>query len=65
MESSEMISKIELVGKYSVVIENNEEKRVTQLGVEGWIMMFTSKQQVVDHIELLNKALEFWEFNDQ
>ena len=58
-----MIKKIELEGYYSVAVENNEEKQETQMGVEGWQLMFTKKQDVVDHIALLNKALDFWEYD--
>jgi hypothetical protein len=27
--------------------------------------MFTTKQEVLDHIALLTKALEFWEYESQ
>jgi hypothetical protein len=57
-----VIKRIEMEGDYSVIIENNQEKKETQLGVDGFSLMFTSKQSVVDHISLLNKALEFWEY---
>lgn len=58
-----MIKKVELKGLYSVAVENDPEKQETLLGVESWQLMFTSKQDVVDHIALLNKALEFWEYD--
>ena len=62
-EASEVIKRIELQDGYSVIVENDSEKQKTQLGVEGWVLLFNSKQDVVDHIKLLNKALEFWEFD--
>jgi hypothetical protein len=58
-----MIKRIELQSGYSVIVENDSEKQETQMGVECWVLLFTSKQDVVDHIKLLNKALEFWEFD--
>jgi len=58
-----MIDKVELQDGYSIVIENDADKEETTLGVENWQLIFTSKQEVVDHIALLNKALEFWEYN--
>lgn len=67
-----MIKKVELVNGYSVIVvvngysvivENDSKKQKTQLGVEKDTLLFTSKQDVVDHINLLKKALEFWEFD--
>ena len=58
-----MVEKIELKDGYSVAVVNDREKEKTRLGVEDWQLMFTSKQEVVDHIALLNKALEFWEYD--
>ncbi len=57
-----MINKIELEDGYSVIVENNSEKQETHLGIQDWQLIFTSKQGVVDHIKLLEKALEFWEY---
>jgi hypothetical protein len=58
-----VVEKIELKDGYSVAVVNDREKEKTRLGVEDWQLMFTSKQEVVDHIALLNKALEFWEYD--
>lgn len=58
-----MINKIELENSYKVTVENDADKQKTTLGVENWQLIFTSKQKVVDHIALLNKALEFWEYD--
>ena len=58
------IKKVELQGRYSVVVENDEAKQETILGVEHWQLSFTKKQQVIDHIALLNKALEFWGYDN-
>lgn len=58
-----VINKIELQDGYSVVVENDSEKQKTTMGIEKWQLIFTSKQDVVDHIALLNKALEFWEYD--
>lgn len=58
-----MINKVELEDGYRVVVENDSEKQKTQLGIQDWQLMFTSKQEVVEHIALLNKALEFWEYD--
>lgn len=58
-----MINKVELSDEYSVVVENDQDKKKTLMGIENWQLVFTSKQGVVDHIKLLEKALEFWEFD--
>ena len=58
-----MISRVELKNGYSVIVENDPEKQTTKLGVEQWQLIFTSRQDVVDHIAMLNKALEFWEYD--
>lgn len=58
-----MIKKIELENGYKVTVENDSYKQKTQMGIEGWQLIFTSKQGVVEHIALLNKALEFWEYD--
>lgn len=57
-----MIKKVELEGGYSVCVENDIEKKKTTLGVAGWQLMFTSKDEVKDFIALLEKAMEFWEY---
>ena len=57
------IKRVELDGRYSVVLENDSEKQSTELGVESFALIFTSRQEVIDHIELLNKALEFWKYD--
>ena len=54
------IKRVELQGYYSVIVENDAAKKETQLGVESWQLIFTKKQDVLDHIALLSKALEFW-----
>ena len=56
------IKRVELKGDYSVVVENDSDKQSTKLGIESWSLMFTAKQDVLDHIALLSKALEFWEY---
>ena len=58
-----IIEKIELVGEYKVTVENSEDAQKTVMGIDGFALMFSTKQDVVDHIKLLNKALEFWEFD--
>ena len=59
-----MIQKVELKDFYRVVVENDSEKQESRMGVEDFTLAFTSKQEVVDHIALLNKAIEFWEYED-
>jgi hypothetical protein len=59
-----MIKKVELEGYYSVVIENDSSKQTTTMGIGDWALMFTSKQSVLDHISMLTKALEFWEYDE-
>jgi hypothetical protein len=60
-----MIKRIELLDGYLVTVENDKENKKTQLGVEHNILFFTSKQEVVAFIALLNKALDFWEYESQ
>ena len=60
-----IIKRIEFEGIYNVCVENDQEEGKTQLGVNDWSLMFTSKQDVVNHIALLNGALEFWEYDGQ
>jgi hypothetical protein len=60
-----MITRIELVDGYEVIVENDSDKKRTQMGVQSWVLMFTTKQEVLDHIALLTKALEFWEYESQ
>ena len=60
-----MITKIEMQQEYSIVVENDPDKEKTTLGVDGWNLMFMSKQSVLGHIEGLQKALEFWEYDDK
>lgn len=57
------IKRVELEGLYNITIENDAESESTSLGVDNWSVMFQSKQDVVDYINLLNKALEFWEYD--
>lgn len=59
-----MIRRIELIDGYQVIVENDADEKKTQMGVDNWVLMFTTKQEVVDHIALLTKALEFWEFDE-
>ena len=60
-----MINKIELSnGDYKIVVENNPDEKTSLMGVNGWELMFTKKQTVLDHIDLLTKALEFWEYDE-
>ena len=56
------IKEVKLQDRYSVIIENDSEKEETIMGVENWQLVFTSKQDVVNHIALLQKSLEFWEY---
>ncbi|WP_373078673.1 hypothetical protein [Zhongshania sp.] len=58
-----MVTRIELQDGYSVVVENDLEKQETKMGIEEWQLIFLSKQDVLDHIALLTKALEFWEYD--
>ena len=58
-----VIEKIELVGDYKVTVENREDAQKTIMGVAGFALKFSTKQDVENHIKLLNKALEFWEFD--
>ena len=60
-----IIKRIEFEDIYNVRVENDQEEGKTQLGVNDWSLMFTSKQDVVNHIALLNGALEFWEYDGQ
>ncbi len=59
-----MIRRIELIDGYEVMVENDDYNKKTKMGVEYWQLSFTTKQEVVDHIALLTKALEFWEFDE-
>lgn len=58
-----MINRVELEDRYKITVENNSEEEKTSMGIDNWNLMFSSKQDVVDHIALLNKALEFWEYD--
>jgi hypothetical protein len=58
-----MINRVELEHKYSVVVENCPDTQKTRMGVEYWQLVFDTKQEVHNHIMILNKALEFWEYN--
>jgi hypothetical protein len=60
-----MITRIELVDGYEVIVENDADRKRTQMGVQSWVLMFTTKQEVIDHIALLTKALEFWEYESR
>ena len=51
-------------GSCQVTVENDAEKQKSCIGVDYFTLTFKSKQEVVDHIALLNKALEFWEYED-
>jgi len=57
-----VLKRVELQDGYSVVVENDPEKQETTMGIEGWQLMFLSKQDVLSHIALLTKALEFWQY---
>ena len=59
-----MIDKIQITDGYRVTLENDSDKNKTMLGVEDWLLIFNSKNAVLQHIELLKKALEFWEYDD-
>lgn len=58
-----MIEKVELKDGYQVVVTNDSEKQESCMGVNDFTLVFTTRQEVVDHIALLNKALEFWEYD--
>ena len=58
-----MIDRVELTDGYSVIVENDHESEESQMGIEKWTLMFASKQAVIEHIALLNKALEFWDYD--
>ena len=60
-----MIEKVELRDGYSIVVENNSEKKETQMGIEGWQLIFTTREEVERFIALLNKGLEFWEYENK
>ena len=57
-----IIDKVELWSNdsYKIVIENNVDEQRTEMGVGDWCLTFTRKQDVEDHIALLQKALEVW-----
>ena len=54
------VSKMELNGRYQILVCNCPDEKKSTLGIDGYALMFTSKQDVIDHIALLNKALESW-----
>ena len=59
------ITRVELQsGFYAVVVMNDPEEKKTEMQVADWALCFSSKQKVIDHIAVLNKALELWEFDD-
>lgn len=58
-----MISRVELLDGYSVVVENDSEKQETSMGIEAWSLIFSKKQDVLDHIALLNEALKYWRYD--
>ena len=58
-----MIKRVELHDGYSIIVENDQDKAKTMLGVESWQLMFTSKDDVRTFIALLAKGLEFWEYD--
>ena len=60
-----IIKRIESEGIYNVCVENDQEEGKAQLGVNNWSLTFTPRQDVVNHIALLNGALEFWEYDGQ
>lgn len=62
-EDAEVIKKVELHDGYSIVVENDQNKAKTMLGVEDWQLIFTSKDDVITFIALLKKGLEFWEYD--
>jgi len=60
-----MIKKVELEDRYySVCVENDSDKQQTKLGVQQWQLIFSSKAEVNDFINLLHKAMEFWEYDN-
>jgi hypothetical protein len=60
-----MIKKILFEGVYSVIVENDAEKQKTLLGVQDYQLLFTEKQQVLDHIDLLQQALKYWQYEHE
>ncbi len=57
-----MIKKVEIECGYSTVIENDSVGKKTQLGVQDWQLMFNTKKEVEEFITMLQKGLEFWEY---
>ena len=60
-----MIKRVELKGPATVIVENNEEKEETIMGIENYLIMFTTLKEVYDFIDLLDKAVEFWEYKKE
>ena len=57
------IKKIVIGGDYDVTIENDQEKKKTQIGIDSWQLIFCEKAKAEEFLEQLNKALEFWQFD--
>lgn len=56
-----MIDEVRLSNaKNKFILENNHETQKTTLGVDSYAIMFQSKQEVVDHIALLNDVMSHW-----
>jgi len=58
-----MIKRIELQGEYLVTVKNDPDKEKTTMGVDNFSLIFTTKQDVIKHINELTKALEFWKYD--
>ena len=61
------IKRVELVSEWGirVSVENDADTECSSLSMGGWGVVLTNKQAVFDQIALLNKALEFWEFDNE
>ena len=59
-----MIKKIEMEGEYSVTVTNDQVKEETILSVADWQLAFCKRENVEAHIALLQRALEFWEYDN-
>jgi hypothetical protein len=58
------INKVEFQGEYPITLENDTDKEKSCIGIENFSLMFTSKKSVQNHIKALEKALEFWEYDN-
>ena len=58
-----MIEEVKMKDGYSISVWNDAEKKESVLEVEGWQLSFSSKSEVESFINLLQRGMEFWEYD--